>query len=112
MLDIFAIFEEFQRTSMSFLNILRGGHTWVRTNNSLRFEFPAGTLVYGEVVEEKRGEANSMRRVTGFHIINALYLGNEDVRSVDFKTRNEMIRMFCQVRQRITNRTQLHRMLG
>merc|ERR1719262_1044793 len=82
----------------------RGGYTWVRTNNSLKFEFPAGTLVYGEVVEEKRGEANSMRRVTGFHIIDALYLGNEDVRSADFKARNEMIRGFCRAMNKPTER--------
>ena len=73
----------------------------MRTDNTLRFELPSGTLVYGEVVEEKRGEARSMRRVTGFHIVDALYLGGEDVRNVDFKTRNEMVRGFCQVRSTI-----------
>ena len=51
----------------------RGG--WERTEDSLRFEMPSGTLVYGEIVKEMRGEARSMRRVTAFHIIDALYLG-------------------------------------
>lgn len=83
----------------------RGGHHWVRIpQDTLKFELPLGTLIYGEVVEEKRGEARSMRRVTGFHIIDALYLGGEDIRTIDFKTRNEMIRGFCQAMNKPTER--------
>ena len=31
------------------------------------------------------------------HVADALYLGGEDVRDVDFKARNVMITAFCQV---------------
>ena len=37
--------------------------------NLAKFELASGTLLYGEVVEEKRGEARSMRRVMAFHVI-------------------------------------------
>ena len=76
----------------------RGGYAWMPFNLA-KFELASGTLLYGEVVEEKRGEARSMRRVMAFHVIDALYLGGEDVRDVDFKARNAMITAFCQVSQ-------------
>jgi len=76
--------------------------SWERTEDTLRFEMPAGTLVYGEVVREMRGEARSMRRVTAFHIIDALYLGGEDLREMDIKTRNELAVNFCKAMNKPT----------
>ena len=46
----------------------RGGYAWMPFNLA-KFELASGTLLYGEVVEEKRGEARSMRRVMAFHVI-------------------------------------------
>jgi len=81
----------------------RGGYAWMPFNLA-KFELASGTLLYGEVVEEKRGEARSMRRVMAFHVIDALYLGGEDVRDVDFKARNAMITAFCQSMNKPTER--------
>lgn len=38
-----------------------------------------------------RGEFRSMRRVPGLHVIDALFIGGEDVRHSDFRHRNELV---------------------
>ena len=50
-----------------------------------------GTLLYAEIIQEMRGEFRSMRRVPGVHVIDALFIGGEDVRHADFRLRNELV---------------------
>lgn len=59
------------------------------------FILSSGTLIYAEIVTEMRGECKSMRRATAIHIIDALFIGGEDIRGRDFMTRNQYIQMLA-----------------
>ena len=52
-----------------------------------------GTLLYAEIVTEMRGECKSMRRATSIHVIDAIFIGGENVQNLDFKARNQQIEM-------------------
>jgi cap1 methyltransferase len=68
---------------------------WVRVQDNLKFDLPAKTLIYAEAVQECRGEGKGMRKCLALHIIDAVYLAGEDLRSkYNLKTRNEMLRAF------------------
>ena len=40
-----------------------------------------------------RGEFKSMRRATSIHVIDAIFIGGEDLQDLDFKTRNLQVQM-------------------
>jgi hypothetical protein len=42
-------------------------------------ELSPDTLLYGEIVKELKGEGRSQRKVTTFHIIDAISLGGIDI---------------------------------
>merc|ERR1712142_240435 len=43
-----------------------------------------------------------MRRVVAFHVIDVLFLGGEDLRDTDIKTRNELAKVFCKAMNKTT----------
>ncbi len=68
---------------------------WTRVPEELRFDLPPETIVIAEVIDEFRGEGKSMRRGRAVHIIDALIIAGEDLRSkYDLKFRNAILRAF------------------
>lgn len=77
-------------------NVLR--RTWEHTVVAgVRFELPRNTLIYGELVKELSGEGKSQTAHTALHIIDAIMLGGQDVRSMPLQQRSMMIRKFAGV---------------
>ena len=70
------------------------GSFWRRLDDSVKFELSPGTLLYGEVVTEYRGEGKSQRKVKSVHIIDGWYLGGEDISSKHFMERQDLLRLF------------------
>ena len=58
--------------------MIAGGGRFLEVEPS-NLELSPGTLVYGELVQECIGEGRSQRKLTTFHIIDAITLGDEDV---------------------------------
>lgn len=50
--------------------------------DNLKCELPSGTLVYGELVTEIKGEKMGSRKVSALHIIDVAFIGEEDLRYV------------------------------
>ncbi|GBM25579.1 Cap-specific mRNA (nucleoside-2'-O-)-methyltransferase 1, partial [Araneus ventricosus] len=48
-------------------------------------ELPANTLFYGELIQELKGESRAQRRISALHIIDAIFLGGNDVRAFHFE---------------------------
>jgi cap1 methyltransferase len=68
---------------------------WVRVNDNIKFDLPAKTLIYAEIVQECHGEGKGMQKLFALHIIEAVYLAGEDLRSIySLKTRYEMLQAF------------------
>jgi len=67
---------------------------WRRLEDGMKFELSPGTLLYGEIVKEYRGEGKSQRRVVGVHVIDGLVLGGEDIRALHFMERHAHLRLF------------------
>ncbi|RWS08274.1 cap-specific mRNA (nucleoside-2'-O-)-methyltransferase 1-like protein [Dinothrombium tinctorium] len=61
---------------------------WTRVD--IKIELPSETLIYGEKVQECRGEGRSQMHSIGLHIIDALFLGGKDVRHLSFTDRIAM----------------------
>jgi len=70
---------------------------WRRMDDHCKFELAANTLLYGEIVREFRGEGKSQRKSTTIHIIDALFLGGEDMRSLHFMERHAQLTLFVSV---------------
>ena len=56
-----------------------GSQVWKRVDDQIRFELSPNTLLYAEIVKEFRGEGKSQRRVTSVQVIDAMFLGGEDI---------------------------------
>eukprot|EP00096_Caligus_rogercresseyi_P000286 TRINITY_DN10695_c0_g1_i1.p1 TRINITY_DN10695_c0_g1~~TRINITY_DN10695_c0_g1_i1.p1 ORF type:complete len:816 (-),score=171.50 TRINITY_DN10695_c0_g1_i1:134-2581(-) len=60
----------------------------------LKIDLPRGSLIYGEITKEIRGVQKSQKRVNAFHIMDAIFLGSEDLRHRSFLERTEAIKLF------------------
>ncbi len=60
-----------------------------------KFELPSGTIIYAEQVNEVRGEGRSSRRVAAMHVIDAVFVGGEDLTKLDIKARAEIVHSLC-----------------
>lgn len=70
---------------------------WQKVNESLcKVELPSGTLLFGEIVHELRGEGKNMRKVVALHIIDGLFIGGEDIRNLDLKSRNSNLKLMAE----------------
>lgn len=61
---------------------------------SEQVELIRDTLVYAELVQELRGEGRSQMRSNALHIIDAIYLGGEDVSHFQMEERYITIYFF------------------
>lgn len=52
-------------------------------------EMPRDTLIYGELVQELRGQGRSQMRSHALHIIDAIYLGGVDVSQLHLNERQD-----------------------
>ena len=77
---------------------------WKRVEDQNKFELSANTLVYGELVREYRGEGKSQRKAVAMHIIDALFLGGEDMRGLHFVARHEQLNLFVAVINKFSRR--------
>merc|ERR1740128_82100 len=60
-----------------------------------KIELARDTLVYGELVQELKGEGRSQKRSYALHIIDAIYLGGVDVSQLHLKERHEKCRKYA-----------------
>ncbi|XP_012281149.1 cap-specific mRNA (nucleoside-2'-O-)-methyltransferase 1 [Orussus abietinus] len=67
---------------------------WTKFSKSV--ELPRGTLVFAEMVWSCRGEYSKQRKVPTLHILDAHYLGEEDVSKLYINTRHKQIKIFCE----------------
>ncbi|CAG2171447.1 unnamed protein product, partial [Oppiella nova] len=67
-----------------------GSSTSKWTKLEAKFELSPSTLVYGEYVQELKGEGKAQRRIAAFHIIDPLFIGGTDVRDKCFEERISM----------------------
>jgi len=59
-------------------------------------ELSPDTLLYGEIVKELKGEGRSQRKVTTFHIIDAISLGGIDISGEHLTLRNKLCCKFAE----------------
>ncbi|CAG2108369.1 unnamed protein product [Medioppia subpectinata] len=60
-----------------------------------KFELSPSTLLYGEYVQELKGEGKAQRRIAAFHIIDPLFIGGTDVRNKCFEERVSLATKFA-----------------
>ncbi|XP_046632106.1 cap-specific mRNA (nucleoside-2'-O-)-methyltransferase 1-like isoform X1 [Daphnia pulicaria] len=65
-------------------------------------ELARDTLIFGELIQELRGEGRSQKRSTALHVIDAVFLGGVDVSKLHLKDRSEKIRQFCKALNRVS----------
>ena len=76
------------------------------TKIEAKFELSPKTLVYGEFVQELKGEGKAQRRIAAFHIIDPLFLGGTDVRDQCFEERIALANKFAKAVNK-TSQTEL-----
>lgn len=76
------------------------------TKMEAKFELSPKTLVYGEFVQELKGEGKAQRRIAAFHIIDPLFLGGTDVREKCFEERIALANKFAKAVNK-TSQTEL-----
>lgn len=64
--------------------------------DDIKIELPPNTLVYAEVVYEMVKEFRYQQKVLALHIIDAFYLGGEDVSEKYLSDRYESTKIFCE----------------
>eukprot|EP00094_Tigriopus_californicus_P009899 TCALIF_09545-PA protein Name:"Similar to cmtr1 Cap-specific mRNA (nucleoside-2'-O-)-methyltransferase 1 (Xenopus laevis)" AED:0.12 eAED:0.12 QI:13/0.42/0.5/0.75/0.71/0.62/8/0/772 len=70
---------------------------WIKVNESFcKLELPPGTLIFGEIVRELRGEGKNMRKMVALHVIDGLFIGGEDIRNLDLKSRNAELKLMAE----------------
>ncbi|RWS18523.1 cap-specific mRNA (nucleoside-2'-O-)-methyltransferase 1-like protein, partial [Leptotrombidium deliense] len=81
------------------------GEKWRKIE--MKVQLPPETLVFGEKVQEVRGEGKAQRHTEAFHIIDALFLGGIDVRLKKFDDRISMTNKLVKAvtKTSITDRT-------
>jgi len=62
-----------------------------------KLELPAETLLYVELVWEMKGEGKAQRKTMAVHVIDALFLAGEDIRSKHLTDRSRLIKLFLRV---------------
>ncbi len=77
---------------------------WERVDERRKFELPPKTLIYAELVQEFRGEARRSVRHDAVHIIDAAFIGGDDLRNYDVKKRAELVRILCRSVNKPTHR--------
>ncbi|XP_054162326.1 cap-specific mRNA (nucleoside-2'-O-)-methyltransferase 1-like [Oppia nitens] len=65
------------------------------TKFDAKFELSPSTLIYGEYVQELKGEGKAQKRIAAFHIIDPLFIGGTDVRNKCFEERISMATKFA-----------------
>jgi len=75
------------------------GTKWISVGNlpSCKLELPAETLLFVELVWEMKGESKAQKKVMSVQVIDALFLGGEDVRSLHFMERHRRASLFVKV---------------
>ena len=53
----------------------------------IKLELPPETLLYGEIVQEMKGEGKAQKRNSAFHVIDVLFIGGESVLNECFEVR-------------------------
>ena len=66
---------------------------WIKLE--AKFELSPKTLVYGEYVQELKGEGKAQRRIAAFHMIDPLFIGGMDVRHKCFEERISLANKFA-----------------
>lgn len=80
----------------------KGNGRWTKLEDGLRLELPRNTLLEAEIVTELRGEGMGQRKVTSFHILDALFLFGKDIRSLHFNERVERLKKFVKSITKLT----------
>ncbi len=65
---------------------------WIKLNENV--ELVRDTLIYGELIQELRGEGRSQKRSCALHIMDAVALGGVDVGKFHLKERKASVGCF------------------
>uniref|UniRef100_A0A1B6C5H7 Cap-specific mRNA (nucleoside-2'-O-)-methyltransferase 1 n=1 Tax=Clastoptera arizonana TaxID=38151 RepID=A0A1B6C5H7_9HEMI len=69
-----------------------GGKYWTKVD--VKVELSPGSLVYAELVNEIIGEGKSQRKLTAFHIVDAVTLGEEDISNFHYTKRLTLCKLY------------------
>ncbi|KZC07705.1 PREDICTED: cap-specific mRNA (nucleoside-2'-O-)-methyltransferase 1 [Dufourea novaeangliae] len=69
--------------------------SWAKVDD-IKIELPPDTLLYGETVYEMTRENKYQRKLQALHIIDAFFLGTEDISRKSLKDRHELAKKFCE----------------
>lgn len=83
------------RGGSDVLMYIQQKNTWVSPVN-IKFNMPARTVVYGEIVKEYTGEDKMQTSKTAFHIIDAIMLEGRDVSKLPLSQRNRLSKIFTE----------------
>jgi len=89
------------------VTMMSGGPKFVKPaqhNPSLKFELPRKTLLVAELVQERFGEGKGQRLSWAVHVTDALYLGGNDIRGLDFRERMEKVELMTRSLIKLTCR--------
>uniref|UniRef100_A0A8D9DPA1 Cap-specific mRNA (nucleoside-2'-O-)-methyltransferase 1 n=1 Tax=Cacopsylla melanoneura TaxID=428564 RepID=A0A8D9DPA1_9HEMI len=70
-------------------------HKWT-IDTSLNIQLSPGTLLYGETVEEFKGQGAAQVKLKTFHIIDAFALGDRDISRMHYTMRHSQCQRFVQ----------------
>ncbi|XP_055682502.1 cap-specific mRNA (nucleoside-2'-O-)-methyltransferase 1 [Lutzomyia longipalpis] len=76
--------------------MLNAKGTWEHLPKGVLVEMSPKTLIYGEIVQEHKGEDRSQRTTFALHIIDGLFLDGEDIRKFPLLERNRLCHKFAQ----------------
>ncbi len=65
----------------------RPANKWTKFDKRCNLRLPGDTLFEAELVEELRGEGSGQRKSYALHMLDAMWLGGEDVRHLHFTER-------------------------
>ncbi|XP_033334094.2 cap methyltransferase 1 [Megalopta genalis] len=68
---------------------------WEDINNN-SIQLPAGTLIYGELLHEMTKQSRYQRKLLALHIIDAYFLGGENVSNEHLRKRHTLAKKFCE----------------
>uniref|UniRef100_A0A1B0GQI7 Cap-specific mRNA (nucleoside-2'-O-)-methyltransferase 1 n=1 Tax=Phlebotomus papatasi TaxID=29031 RepID=A0A1B0GQI7_PHLPP len=76
--------------------MLNGKGMWEHLPRGIQVEMSPQTLIYGEIVQEHKGEDRSQRTSYALHIIDGLILDGEDIRKMPLLERNKYCQKFAE----------------
>ncbi|KAF6208213.1 hypothetical protein GE061_016665 [Apolygus lucorum] len=79
--------------------------SWTR-DSTITAELNPGTLIYGEVVKELKGEGVALTRMNALHIVDGIAIGYENISNLDYSERMKKLQLYCRALERVQGDSQ------